>query len=262
VKQYVQTAPKRLVGVDAKTGKLLWRYAKAVSRYAQTFPHPLPPVVTSTSARPDGGGVLKAEGQRRGVEAEQVYFESKLPTSIGGVVKVGNHLYGTTGQSLLVHRTGHGAVKWEDRALARRRFATPTGGCIFTAENGDVALWKPRPSRYREKDVSRRRPAETHPPDGEGVGLSRGCERTALHPRPRLICGVTTSGSLAVRRRDPPSSLCWFLDPGCMDHVTGWQRRLSLTSTACEQQLVCLFRIEHEFANGKLVCRASQNSTP
>ncbi|HXP61193.1 MAG TPA: PQQ-binding-like beta-propeller repeat protein [Dongiaceae bacterium] len=33
VRQYVQLLPKGLVGVEAKTGKLLWRYAKPVSSY-------------------------------------------------------------------------------------------------------------------------------------------------------------------------------------------------------------------------------------
>src|SRR6185369_4720979 len=40
IKQYVQLLQKGLVGVDAKTGKFLWRYGKAVSRYGANIPTP------------------------------------------------------------------------------------------------------------------------------------------------------------------------------------------------------------------------------
>jgi len=41
VKQYVQLLQKGLVGVDAKTGKFLWRYGKPVSKYGANIPTPL-----------------------------------------------------------------------------------------------------------------------------------------------------------------------------------------------------------------------------
>ena len=40
IKQYVQLLQKGLVGVEAKTGKFLWRYAKPVSRYGANIPTP------------------------------------------------------------------------------------------------------------------------------------------------------------------------------------------------------------------------------
>ncbi|PYI85034.1 MAG: polyvinylalcohol dehydrogenase, partial [Verrucomicrobia bacterium] len=41
VKQYVQLLQKGLVGVEAKTGKFLWRFGKAVSRYGANIPTPV-----------------------------------------------------------------------------------------------------------------------------------------------------------------------------------------------------------------------------
>src|SRR5256885_6234014 len=41
VKQYVQLLQKGLVGVEAKTGKNLWRYGKPVSRYGANIPTPI-----------------------------------------------------------------------------------------------------------------------------------------------------------------------------------------------------------------------------
>src|SRR5207245_8624527 len=41
VKQYIQLVQKGLVGVEAKTGKFLWRYGKPVSRYGANIPTPV-----------------------------------------------------------------------------------------------------------------------------------------------------------------------------------------------------------------------------
>jgi len=39
-----------------------------------------------------GGGAVKLQAKDGGVTAEPPYFESKLPTAIGGAVKVGDYL--------------------------------------------------------------------------------------------------------------------------------------------------------------------------
>ena len=152
VKQYVQLLQKGLVGVDAKTGKLLWRYAKAVSRYGANIPTPLAADgYIYVGSAGTGGGTVKLKAKDGGVEAEQMYFESKLPTSIGGVVKVGNHLYGTTGQALLCVELATGAIKWEDRALGAASICYADGRLYLHGENGDMALVEASPESYRER---------------------------------------------------------------------------------------------------------------
>jgi len=102
VKQYVQLLQKGLVGVEAKTGKFLWRYGKPVSRYGANIPTPLASDgYIYCAAAGTGGGAVKLKVKAGGVEPEQIYFEPKLPTAIGGAVKVGNYFYGTTAQALL-----------------------------------------------------------------------------------------------------------------------------------------------------------------
>src|SRR5205814_7087710 len=95
VKQCVQLLQKGLVGVEAKTGKFLWRYGKPVSRYGANIPTPVASdgYIYSASAG-TGGGVVKLNVKEGRVEPEQVYFEAKFPTAIGGAVKVGDYLYG------------------------------------------------------------------------------------------------------------------------------------------------------------------------
>lgn len=151
-KQYVQLLQKGLVGVEAKTGKFLWRYGKAVSRYGANIPTPLASEgYIYTAAAGTGGGLVKLKATATGVEAEQVYFESKFPTAIGGAIKAGDYLYGTTGQSLLCVEFTTGKIKWEERALGAASICYAEGMLYVHGENGEVGLVEASPEGYREK---------------------------------------------------------------------------------------------------------------
>ena len=152
VKQYVQLLQKGLVGVDAKSGKLLWRYGKAVSRFGANIPTPLASgdYIYMASAG-TGAGLVKVKPKAGGAEVEQIYFESKLPTAIGGVVKVGDYLYGTTGQAMLCVEFATGKVKWEERAFGTAALCYADDRFYLHAENGDVGLVEVSSESYREK---------------------------------------------------------------------------------------------------------------
>ena len=152
VRQYVQLLQKGLVGVDARSGKLLWRYGRAVSRFGANIPTPLASgALIYTAAAGTGGGAVRLKTSGESVEAEEVYFESKLPTAIGGVVKVGDYLYGTTSQALLCLEFATGKLKWEDRALGAASLCVADGRLFLHGENGEVALVEPSAEGYREK---------------------------------------------------------------------------------------------------------------
>jgi outer membrane protein assembly factor BamB len=152
VKQYVQLLQKGLVGVDAKTGKLLWRYSKPVSVYGANIPTPLAAGGSIyVGSAGTGGGAVKVTRKDGKLEPEEAYFGPKFPTAIGGVVKVGDFLYGTTGQALECIEFATGAVKWEDRSVAPGSLCYADGELYVHGENGDVALVDASPDAYREK---------------------------------------------------------------------------------------------------------------
>jgi outer membrane protein assembly factor BamB len=152
VKQYVQLLQKGLVGVDAKTGKFLWRYGKAVSRYGANIPTPLASDgYIYTASAGTGGGLVKLKTSGGSVEPEQVYFESKFPTAIGGAVKVGDYLYGTTAETLLCLEFTTGKIKWQERALGAASLCFADGRLYLHGENGEVALVEASPDSFREK---------------------------------------------------------------------------------------------------------------
>ena len=152
VRQCVQLVQKGLVGVDAKTGKFLWRYGKAVSRYGANIPSPVASDgYVYTAAAGTGGGLVKLKANDGGVEAAEVYFEAKFPTAIGGAVRIGDSLYGTTAEAMLCLEFVTGKVQWQERGLGAASLCYADGRLYLHGENGDVALVEPSPDSYREK---------------------------------------------------------------------------------------------------------------
>lgn len=152
IRQYVQFLAKGLVGVDAKTGKFLWRYEKTALGSPAVILTPMAEQdLIYSGAYRAGGGLVKLRVNNGNVEPEQLYFSPKLPVGVGGVVKVGEYLYGSTGQAYLCVEFASGTVKWEDRALAPAASCFADGRLYLHGENGDVALVEPTPEGYREK---------------------------------------------------------------------------------------------------------------
>lgn len=152
VKQYVQLLQKGLTGVEAGTGKLLWRFPKAVSKFNANIPTPVADgAIVYAGAAGTGGGAVKLAAKDGGIEAQELYFEAKLPTAIGGGVKVGDCLYGTTGQAMLCVDFATGRVKWEERALGAASLCYADGRLYLHGENGEAALVEPSADGYREK---------------------------------------------------------------------------------------------------------------
>jgi outer membrane protein assembly factor BamB len=151
-KQYVQFLQKGLVGVDAKTGKFLWRYDKTAKGSPANIPTPVASdgYVYSGTGR-GGGGLVKVKKSDGAFEAEEVYAGQKLPTSIGGAIKLEKDLYGTTGQAMVCADFTTGTLKWEERSIAPASLVYADGRLYLHGENGDVALVEPSAEGYREK---------------------------------------------------------------------------------------------------------------
>lgn len=152
IKQYVQFLEKGVVGVDAKTGKFLWRYNKTAQGSPANIPTPLPAAdfVYSSTGR-GGGGLVKLKVSEGAVTADQVYAMANLPTSIGGTVKIGDYLYGTNGQGLMCIEFATGKEKWKDRCIGAGSICYADGCLYIHGENGQVALVEATPDAYHEK---------------------------------------------------------------------------------------------------------------
>ncbi len=153
VKQYVQFLHKGVVGVDAKTGKFLWRYERTAQGSPANIPTPLVHDAYVYSATGRGGGALiELKAAQGAVKAQQVYYSKRLPSSIGGTVEVGGYLYGTNSQGLMCVDFKTGKIKWQERCVGPGSICY-ADGCLYVhgEDNNQVALVEATPEAYREK---------------------------------------------------------------------------------------------------------------
>jgi outer membrane protein assembly factor BamB len=150
LRQYVQFLQNGVVGVQADDGKFLWRYERTAKGSPANIPTPVERdgfIYTATGRA--GGGLVKLKIEPGEITADEVYFSSKLPTAIGGVVLVGDSMYGTSGQSILCVDFKSGDVKWQERGTGAGSILFADGNLYVHGEDGKVTLVEPSPEAYR-----------------------------------------------------------------------------------------------------------------
>ncbi|MBY0513392.1 MAG: PQQ-like beta-propeller repeat protein, partial [Gemmataceae bacterium] len=117
VRQYVQFLRKSVVGVEARTGKFLWKYEKTASRGANI----LTPVVSGnkvfTSSGQTGGGMFELKGEGDKQTPTEAYFDKQFGAGIGGAVLVDGHIYATNQQAMFCVEFATGKLKWTERGV-------------------------------------------------------------------------------------------------------------------------------------------------
>jgi outer membrane protein assembly factor BamB len=157
VKQYVQLFNGGVVGVSTD-GRVLWTYEKLGPNTAN-IPTPvvLKDEVLAVAGYGKGGALLKLKADGKDVSAEEVYFKRELTNKHGGVLVVGDYVYGDTddqGQPYCIEvKTGKLKWKRERRQGKGEGSASVTyadGRLYFHYENGVVALVEASPEGYKE----------------------------------------------------------------------------------------------------------------
>jgi outer membrane protein assembly factor BamB len=152
VRQYVQFLSGGVVGISAKDGKLLWHYEHPASGSANiATPIVHDSSVFAASAYGTGGGRARIVPEGTGFKAEELYFIKALQNHHGGLVLVGDHVYGTGTQALFCVDFKTGKVAWQERGVGKGSVAYADGRLYVRSENGPVALVEATAAGYREK---------------------------------------------------------------------------------------------------------------
>lgn len=153
-RQYIQFLAGGVVGVAAKTGKFLWRYDAPASRQGINCSTPIyrDGLVFAASAYQNGGGLAKlTAGDAGAVQAEEVYFTKQMQNHHGGMVLVGDYLYGFDNSNLTCLEFKTGKVMWSDRSVGKGSVTYADGFLICRSERGTVGLVEANPTAYVEK---------------------------------------------------------------------------------------------------------------
>ncbi len=190
VKQCIQFLTGCLVGVSAKDGKLLWLYEgiKGITNCTTPLFHD-DCVFVSAAGRgrtpTTGGALVKLTATGDGVTAKEVYHNQDLANHHGGVVRVGEYLYGTNANSLVCIDFKTGETKWQNRSVGKGSIAAGNGRLYVRSEDGPIALVEATPgeynesSRFEQPDRSAKK-AWPHPVIADG--------RLYLHDQGALLC--------------------------------------------------------------------------
>jgi outer membrane protein assembly factor BamB len=173
VKQYVQLLDGGVAGVSTD-GKPLWKYEKLGPNTAN-IPTPivLDDQILAVAGYGKGGALLKLTASGKDVNVEEIYFKRELTNKHGGVLVVGDYVYGDTDDQgkPFCAEVKTGKVMWKRKGNDGngRGSASVTcadGRLYFHYDNGVVALVEASPDGYKETGtfkVETDGPAWAHP---------------------------------------------------------------------------------------------------
>ena len=161
IRQYITLMRNAIVGVNAADGKFLWSYSKAV-RGTANIPTAVVKgdMVFTSTGYGAGAAVVKLVPDGDGIAAKEVFYldGDKLQNHHGGVVLIGDHIYGGHGNNggkpfCLEMKTGKFAWGPEKKAAGQGSAAVvyADGNLYFRYENNVMALIEATPTAYKLK---------------------------------------------------------------------------------------------------------------
>jgi outer membrane protein assembly factor BamB len=139
------------IGLDMKSGGLLWRYGKIANDVANAAT----PIVHNghiyvSTDYGTGCALLKLTPDGGSVKAAEVYFNKDMRNHYTTSVLVGEHLYGFSSAIFTAMNFMTGKVAWSHRSVGK-------GNCIYAearlyclGEDGVMGLIDPTPAGYKE----------------------------------------------------------------------------------------------------------------
>ncbi len=149
-RQYVQLTMKSLVGLDASNGKVLWRSDWP----GKTAVIPTPIYKDGHVYIASGYGVgCKLVKIGPGNQVSDVYMNQVMKNHHGGVILVGNHLYGySDGSGWVCQDFMSGNEVWANKSLGKGAIGYADGMLYLLDEgSGTVALIEASPKGWSEK---------------------------------------------------------------------------------------------------------------
>jgi outer membrane protein assembly factor BamB len=184
VRQYIQLTEQSLAGLSPNDGAVLWKVRRKGSTAVIPTPIYSDGYVYVTSGYGIGCNLFKvAHGS--GFTATQVYANPVMQNQHGGVVKVGDYLYGhSESKGWTCQSFKSGQAVWQEKSKLGKGSIAYADGLLYCreeSENGVVALLEATPAGFVEK-------SRFTPPDQSG-------KKSWPHP-------VIAGGQLFLRDQD------------------------------------------------------------
>lgn len=154
VRQVIQAVNGGLVGVAAADGKLLWRYRREPAYDDVVIAAPIvhKGLVFATVGFGQGCDLVKLIPDAKRVRAEKVFSNKAIQNRDGGLVRVGDHLYGhSENRGWVCHELATGKALWSERGKLERGSITYADGRLYCCgEEGNIALIDASPKGWSQ----------------------------------------------------------------------------------------------------------------
>lgn len=156
-RQYLVFTDKRIAGIAARDGKVLWQ-AECPGKVAVCSD----PVfwmdketcyIMAASAYGTGARGFKVSGKRSNFKVEEIYnADRRLQNHHGGIVQVDGHFYLLTENQLVCVDPKTGKTLWSNQSVGKGSIFSVDGKLIVRGEGGDgqIALVEASPEKYKE----------------------------------------------------------------------------------------------------------------
>ncbi len=155
-KVYVQTTGSGTIGVDAKTGKLLWTFD--IPKVTAVIPTPIvkDDLVFYVAGYDSGGALMRqVPDGNGGIKIENIYpINGDLKNKHGGVVLIDGYIYGDSNDQGIPWCADFmtGTQKWKSRASGKNNaaFSAADDHLYIQFANGTMVLAEANPEEYKE----------------------------------------------------------------------------------------------------------------
>ena len=155
LRQYIQLTGESVAGIAAADGKLLWRAPRKGAVAVISTPIYKDGFVYVSSSYGSGCNLFKVTPESGAFKAEQVYANKVMVNHHGGIVNIGDNLYGySEGKGWTCQDLKSGEAKWQEKEKLGKGSLTCADGLLYLrAEGGKgtVALIEASPEGYREQ---------------------------------------------------------------------------------------------------------------
>jgi len=156
IPQYVAFVSNGVVGVRASDGQFLWRYnAPALTKnggISIATPIAYGQTIFAAAGYGVGGGLVWVRPVGRQFQPRQVYFTKDMKNHHGGLIRLGDYLYGCNDPGILTclnYKTGK--VVWRSREPGKCSLLYADGMLYCRDEKGPISLVEATPEGFRMK---------------------------------------------------------------------------------------------------------------
>ena len=154
VRQYLVFTDASVSGISSSNGQLLWRAARTGKIAVVPDPVYHDGIVFVTSGYKVGHNAFRLSTAGGRITPQEAYAGKEMEVHHGGVVLVGEHLYGLTDRNQLVcMEMKTGKVAWQDKSVGKGSITYADGCLVVRSEKGagTIALVEASPAGYKEK---------------------------------------------------------------------------------------------------------------